>query len=644
MCGITGIYQPQPQLNCEQITATVSRMNETLFHRGPDYGGLWADAEVGVALAMRRLAIVDLSPAGQQPMRSASGRLTIVFNGEIYNHLELRRALDAEAGRQWAWRGHSDTEILLNAIECWGMQAALSKAVGMFAFAVWDSQHDQLTLGRDRMGEKPLYYGWSGNTFVFGSELKALRQAPHWNAPINKHALSLYMRHGYIPQPHTIYEGIYKLPAGSTLTLSPNTRAGTLPSPQPYWQLQRVIEHGQRNPFTGSVDEAKAQLEMLLRQAVAGQMIADVPLGAFLSGGVDSSLIVALMQAQSERPIKTFTVGFGERAFDESQHARAVAEHLHTDHTELRVSEQDALDVVPRLPHMYDEPFADSSQIPTYLISKLTRQYVTVSLSGDAGDELFAGYTRYQAALNLWANLQRVPKVLQPVEGAAAGFISSVVATPLLGRYQRWGRMAQYARAQSLDALYGQMVSLWQTPEAIINGGDSANVIFDHARQLAPIVANPHERMMALDMQTYLPDDILVKVDRAAMAASLETRVPFLDHRLIEFVATLPLTMKVNDGQTKWLLRQLLYQHVPKALIERPKQGFAVPLAAWLRGGLRDWADALLTVSKLNAQGYFNAPIIAQMWAEHRSGKRDWQYYLWSVLMFQAWHAESQVA
>lgn len=637
MCGITGIFQPRRESDEAKLLATVTRMNDTLLHRGPDNGGAWVSPEQGIALAMRRLAIVDLSPAGQQPMHSASGQWTMVFNGEIYNHLEIRKALDIASQHRIAWRGHSDTEILLNAIECWGMHEALSQAVGMFAFALWDGQSRQLTLGRDRMGEKPLYYGWSGDSFVFGSELKALRAAPGWQPTVSQHALSLFMRHGYIPAPDSIYEGVFKLPPAMVLTLSISTPIGQLPDPQPYWQLQSTLEYGHAHPFQGSVDEAQTQLEALLRQSIAGQMIADVPLGAFLSGGVDSSLIVALMQAQANRPVRTFTVGFGEAEFDESPHARAVAQHLHTDHTELHVSEQDALAVVPQLPMIYDEPFADSSQIPTYIISKLTRQHVTVSLSGDAGDELFAGYTRYQTTRKTWRQLRHVPLLLRQLGAASYSKLMGVSSAQTLAHNRHQGRLAEYAKSASIVDLYANMVSLWQVPEAIVNAGDSARQIFEQGQSLAHKHLDPIELMMWLDMQTYLPDDILVKVDRAAMAASLETRVPFLDHRLIQFVATLPLDMKVRAGQTKWLLRKILYQHVPQHLIERPKQGFAIPIGAWLRGALREWATEMLSGPQLAAHGYLNIELIQKMWSEHIQGRRNWQYHLWSVLMFQAW-------
>ena len=637
MCGITGIFQPRHEATEAELLTIVTRMNDRLLHRGPDNGDAWASPEQGIALAMRRLAIVDLSPAGQQPMHSASRQWVMVFNGEIYNHLEIRKALDIASQHPIAWRGHSDTEILLNAVECWGIHEALSRAVGMFAFALWDNSSRQLTLGRDRMGEKPLYYGWSGDSFVFGSELKALRAAPGWQPTISQPALSLFMRHGYIPAPDSIYEGVFKLPPATMLTLSASTAIGQLPNPQPYWQLQSTLEAGRAQPFQGSVDEAQTQLEALLRQSVAGQVIADVPLGAFLSGGVDSSLIVALMQAQANRPVRTFTVGFGEAEFDESAHARAVAQHLHTDHTELHVSEQDALAVVPQLPMIYDEPFADSSQIPTYLISKLTRQHVTVSLSGDAGDELFAGYTRYQTTQKTWRQLQHVPLLLRQLGAASYSKLMGVSSAQTLAHNRHQGRLAEYAKSASIVDLYTNMVSLWQVPEAIVNAGDSARQIFEQGQSLAHKHLDPIELMMWLDMQTYLPDDILVKVDRAAMAASLETRVPFLDHRLIQFVATLPLDMKVRAGQTKWLLREILYKYVPQHLIERPKQGFAIPIGAWLRGALRDWATEMLSAPQLAAHGYLNIELVQKMWSEHVQGRRNWQYHLWSVLMFQAW-------
>lgn len=652
MCGITGFWQPAG-FAPDAAQALARRMADTLVHRGPDDGGVWVDGAAGVALGHRRLAIVDLSPAGHQPMVSASGRLVIAFNGEVYNHAALRQEL-AAAGKAPAWRGHSDTETLLAAIEAWGVQAALQRCVGMFAFVLWDAAQRKLTLARDRLGEKPLYYGWQGGVLLFGSELKALRAHPAFAGEVNRDALALYFRHNYIPAPYSIYRGIAKLPPGTTLciTQAQAQQAGTaaLPAPQAYWSARQVAEEGQRNLFRGTEAEACDELERLLRQAVAEQMMADVPLGAFLSGGIDSSTVVALMQAQSAQPVRTFTIGFDIDGYDEAQHAKAVARHLGTQHTELYVTPGQAMDVIPRLPARYDEPFADSSQIPTFLVAQLARQQVTVSLSGDGGDELFGGYQRYFLADRLWRGVGWLPA---PLRAALAGGIRALppegwnalwrVGAWLLPRQYRYAnagdklhKLAEILAAPSPQAIYRRLVSHWKEPTALVLGATEPPTALTDPAQWAQL-DDFCQRMMQLDTVSYLPDDILVKVDRAAMGVSLETRVPLLDHRVLEFAWRLPLALKVRGNEGKWLLRQVLYRHVPRELVERPKMGFGIPLEHWLRGPLREWAEDLLSETRLRQAGYLDPAPVRRMWAEHLSGQRNWQHYLWDVLMWEAW-------
>lgn len=653
MCGFAG-YLGGSVFGSKAEQVTLQGMTDAINLRGPDDDGHWFDQDRRIALGHRRLAIVDLSPAGHQPMPSASTRYVIAFNGEIYNHLALRAEME-QSGSAPAWRGHSDTETLLAGFDAWGIKATVERAVGMFAFAVWDRELKTLTLARDRLGEKPLYYGWQGQgehaVFLFGSELKAMRKHPAFSAGIDRGALSLLLRHNYIPAPYSIYEGIGKLAPASLLTVSLASREPRIES---FWSATDVIEGGVRSTFDGSAEQAVEKLEVLLKDAIRQQMMADVPLGAFLSGGIDSSTVVALMQAQSERPVKTFSIGFHEEGYNEAEHAKAVAAHLGTDHTEMYVTPRQALDVIPRLPSIYDEPFSDSSQIPTFLVSQLAKQHVTVSLSGDAGDELFCGYNRYQMTANLWNNITSAPMQLRKL--AARGLMS---VSP--GGWDRFARVAsgvlprslQHARlgdklhkgaavldSPSLDALYLNLVSHWQKPSSVVIGGhEPPTLLTGHSPSLSGL--DHIERMMALDLLTYLPDDILAKVDRAAMAVSLETRVPFLDHRVVEFAWTLPQSMKLRDGQSKWALRQVLYKHVPKSLIERPKMGFGVPIDDWLRGPLRDWAENLLQPSRLQNEGFFHPAEIREKWQEHLSGQRNWQHHLWDILMFQAWLEET---
>jgi len=655
MCGIAGFLETRLWRGHEAALVLLERMADMIASRGPDDFGTWAAGE-GIGLAHRRLSILDLSPAGHQPMACVTGRYVIAFNGEIYNHLDLRTELakvGAGGTAVGGWRGHSDTETLLAGFAAWGIKATVERCIGMFAFAVWDRKERVLTLGRDRLGEKPLYYGWQGQAgnacFLFGSELKALKVHPTFTAEINRDALCLLMRHNYIPAPHSIYCGIYKLQPGSLLTVSLERREPVI---KHYWSLGEVAVAGNRSPLVGSPESMVDELEALLKSAVRQQMMADVPLGAFLSGGIDSSTVVALMQAQSSRPVKTFTIGFNEEGYNEAVHAMAVARHLGSDHTELYVTPQQALDVIPKLPKLYCEPFSDSSQIPTFLVSQLARQQVTVSLSGDAGDELFAGYNRYVFASNLWGKLSRLPRGLRTMGKSAIRTLSPDAWNTMLGPLQAFApttlrqanigeklhRGADVLHAKGLEDLYFELVSHWTPDGLVIDGQEPVTCLHGNPLPLSGLDAV--QRMMALDAMTYLPDDILVKVDRAAMGVSLEGRVPFLDHRVVEFAWRVPQAMKLRDGVGKWILRQVLYRHVPKELIERPKMGFGVPIDTWLRGPLKDWAEALLNEGRLRREGYFNPAPIRVKWAEHLSGKRNWQYHLWDVLMFQAWLEE----
>jgi asparagine synthase (glutamine-hydrolysing) len=644
MCGIAGYWYRVPQLSQEQSYGVITAMTDALVQRGPDSSGVWLDPDLGIALGHRRLAILDLSPEGAQPMLSQPGRYVMVFNGEIYNFGELRSRL-SQLGHQF--RGHSDTEVMLAAFMEWGVTAAVSRFVGMFAVAVWDTEARVLHLGRDRMGEKPLYYGWVGETLLFGSELKALVTHPQWQGEIDRDALALFVRQGYIPAPYSIYAGINKLPPGTILSLpASQPQAAT---PIAYWDLQTAVMEGRNNPFRGSDAEAITHLDKLLRSTINEQMIADVPLGAFLSGGIDSSTVVALMQAQSTRPIKTFSIGFTEPQYNEAEYAKAVATHLGTDHTELYVTPTEAIDVIPQLPTLYDEPFADSSQIPTYLVSKLAREHVTVSLSGDAGDELFCGYSRYFTAQGIWDKIGWIPvgmrqfyaKLLLSVSIDRWDEIIAQIgkAVPRLRQPQQGDRMHLLgnflARKQPLD-LYAQMMSLSPDAAPIVLNSTEPETILSHPPDWLKGL-DFTSQMMYVDSITYLPDDVLAKVDRAAMSVSLESRVPFLDRRVIEFAWKLPLSMKIRDGKGKWLLRQVLYQYVPRELIDRPKMGFGVPIDLWLRAELRDWAESLLAVDRLEREGFFNVQAVRQQWAEHLSGKFNRCYSLWNILMFQAW-------
>lgn len=646
MCGITGFVGTASSAPRE----TLRRMTDTLTHRGPDDGGSWIDETGTVALGHRRLSILDLSPAGHQPMVSASGRFVLVFNGEIYNHLEVRRELEREQPNV-CWRGHSDTETLLAAVEAWGLDRALGRCAGMFALALWDRRERYLQLARDRAGEKPLYYGAQRGVLLFGSEIKALRAHPAFAGEVDRSVVALYLRHNYVPDPYSIYAGIWKLPPGTILEIDDQGKYG---EPVAYWSARKVLESGRTMPFAGSDLDALAELEDRLGGTVQAQMISDVPLGAFLSGGIDSSLIVALMQARSNRPVKTFTIGFEDDAYDEARYAREVARYLGTDHTELIVTPAETMAVVPRLPAMYDEPFADSSQIPTFLVCQLAKRHVTVSLTGDAGDELFGGYTRYALASRLWRTLSRVPRPVRRltealIKARSPGQWDTLLrrVTPLLPAQLRvthpGDKMHKGAALLALDSLpgvYRSLISHWSRPDLVCRGVPEAparlDTLMDDVSGL-----RAEEAMMYWDLITYLPGDILVKVDRAAMAVSLETRVPMLDHRVIDFAWSLPFDMRIRSGESKWLLRQLLYRHVPRDLIDRPKMGFGVPIDSWLRGPLRDWAESLISAARLDGDGYFDVSAVRRRWSEHLTGRRNWAYSLWNVLMFQAWLDET---
>ncbi|MBL0209037.1 MAG: asparagine synthase (glutamine-hydrolyzing) [Propionivibrio sp.] len=647
MCGIAGLMTVSAANAAMDFGRIARHMADTLAHRGPDDAGVWFDRS-GVALAHRRLAILDLTPAGHQPMISASGRFVLVFNGEIYNHLELRTSV--EKSESAIWRGHSDTETLLTCFEVWGVEKTLRKSVGMFALALWDRQERTLMLARDRFGEKPLYYGWQGQSFFFASELKALAAYPGWQGEVDRDALALQMRYGYVPLPYSIWRNVRKLLPGSYLVLPMTTSAlAEIPEPSFYWRARDMVNEGVRVDLDDR--QATDELDALIRRTISGQAIADVPLGAFLSGGVDSSTVVALMQSQSERPIKTFTIGFTEKDYNEAEYAKAVASHLGTKHTELYVTPADVMAVVPRLAQMYDEPFSDVSQLPTHLVSAMARQHVTVSLSGDGGDELFGGYNRYFLGRSLWHGMRGIPVGFRRLASRCITSISPSrwdsfgrhlpyrFKQPMFG--DRAHKLASLLAAKSMEDIYKWLVSYERQPELLVmmNGENALNYDTWAELEMRSLRCDDSsERMMFNDLVGYLTDDILCKVDRAAMAASLEVRVPFLDHRIAEFAWQLPLCMKIRDGKGKWLLRQVLYRYVPQALIERPKQGFGVPIDSWLRGPLRDWAEGLLDVSRLRREGFINPVLVHNKWHEHLSGRRNWQYWLWNILMFQAWH------
>ncbi|MDX1590160.1 MAG: asparagine synthase (glutamine-hydrolyzing) [Oleiphilaceae bacterium] len=636
MCGFAGFTGT---LSGSLADECLRAMGQQLKHRGPDGEGQWQDQTLSIALVHRRLSIQDLSEAGTQPMASNGLRFMLVFNGEIYNFPQLRDELESLGAR---FRGHSDTEVMLAAFEHWGLHASLSRFVGMFAFALVDRDEGRLYLVRDRLGEKPLYYGWQGQSLLFASELKALKCHPQWQGRIDASVLPLYLRHNLIPAPYSIYQGIRKLPPASIVSFDlRRPTPGILPEPERYWRAEDFIHDS--TPIDR--ESASVKLESLLNQSIAGQRLSDVPLGAFLSGGIDSSTVVALMQKQSERPVRTFSIGFAEEGFNEAQHAREVARYLGTEHHELYVTAEDALAVIPDLASMYDEPFADSSQIPTYLVSRMTREQVTVALSGDGGDELFCGYSRYRDSLMAWQRRRRLSTRARalltrlPPELAAAlirRLVPSQRHRSSGGIRVRLGVEAALAGAGDLSEFYRRRVSFWADPGQVLSRSQEPPYALNRPLPYG-LHSDPLKTLMWRDLHWYLPDDILTKVDRAAMACSLETRIPMLDHRVVEFALSLPTALNNRGGGGKQVLRDLLYRHVPRELVERPKQGFAVPIASWLRGALREWAESLLAPERLEAQGYWRTPVVRWFWQEHLSGREDYSFELWSILMFQSW-------
>jgi len=624
MCGITGFISPS--LNQENLKYICSAMTKTLHHRGPNDGGIWVDQQTGVGLGHRRLSILDLSPLGHQPMQSPSNRFVLVYNGEVYNHLTMRQELNC-CGH--SFRGNSDTETLLAAFNEWGISATLKRCIGMFALALWDKETRILTLARDRVGIKPLYYGMAGKSFVFGSELKALKAHPDFDSGIDRNALSLYFRHNYIPTPYSIYKSAKKLKPGTFLQIYPDgTKKHTT-----YWSAAEVWQHGHDNQFQGSFSEAADHLENLLKDSISKRQLSDVPVGAFLSGGIDSSTVVALMQAGSSRKIKTFSIGFDESNYNEAIHARTIADYLGTDHTELYLSPKDLLSTIPDIPYYWDEPFADSSQIPTVSVCRMARKHVTVALSGDGGDELFSGYTRYFWTNRYWKTLQRLPWKMRKTLVILGRFIPAPLFKLLgpMGPKIEW-RLDALAAKNYLE-LYKYFLSHHKRSDSFVIGANEPKTIFD----LTKPCKNRFHQMAGIDIQTYLPDDILTKVDRASMLTSLEARVPLLDHRLVEFAAQIPTSFKINNDKGKLLLREVLHRYIPPHLVERPKMGFGIPIGAWLKNELRDWCEDLLDASVLKNQNYIKADVVRSMWDDHIAGRGNWSYYLWDVLMFQAW-------
>ncbi|MFK5949811.1 MAG: asparagine synthase (glutamine-hydrolyzing) [Methylococcales bacterium] len=624
MCGIAGYIDLHRRVkDPEEVLST---MNDALVYRGPDGQGIWTDENFPVYLAHRRLSILDLSSEGKQPMVSRSKRYVITYNGEVYNFQSIRAELE-KIGT--SFRGHSDTEIILGAIEAWGINSAVTRFIGMFAFSLWDSYECKLYLVRDRLGIKPLYYGEIEGSFVFSSELKSIRTFPGFVQSINRDSIALLLRYGYIPAPHSIYEGFVKLMPGHILSIRISDNNKLIYQDNVYWSAKTVAEQGSENLIVDSKINLVDQLDALLSDSVNLRMLADVPIGAFLSGGIDSSTTTALMQAQSSNPIKTFSIGFHDDFYDEAKYAKQIAQHLGTDHTELYVTPEQAMAVIPKLPELYDEPFADQSQIPTYLVSELARKHVTVSLSGDGGDELFYGYSRYLFAQRIWKKIRWLPVQLR----VALGNMASI---PLLSDNTRFQLLADVLSNKTQDEFYNRIVSAWKQPTKIVIGSTEPLIELTGSSRNVKL-SDFSQRMMFFDLISYLPDDILVKLDRASMGVSLEARVPLLDHRVVEFAWRLPQSLKYNNGQTKWILRQVLYRYVPKDLVERPKKGFGVPIDSWLRGPMRDWAEGLLNEERLKNEGFFHPKLIREKWHEHLSGKRNWSFYLWRILMFQAW-------
>jgi len=650
MCGLVGFLYNQDKRDSE-ISDQLLAMTKSISHRGPDDDGFWINEKSKVALGHRRLSVLDLSSAGHQPMHSKSGRYVIAFNGEIYNHLSLREMLDSISDNAINWIGHSDTETLLSCFEIWGIEATLKKISGMFSIALYDNEHESLYLIRDRMGEKPLYYGWSGDVFLFSSELKPLKKVHGFSGEIDRNVLALFLKYDYVPSPYSIYKGIKKLSQGSFIKISRvnnNWSSESIQGPNYYWSMSDIAKSGLgAKRFKGSDKDAIQKLDDLLSKSVKQQMISDVPLGAFLSGGIDSSLVASLMQKQSSKKIKTFTIGFKEKQYNEAEYAKKVALHLGTDHTELYITPKQAIDAISRLPKIYDEPFADSSQIPTFLVSEMTKQHVTVSLSGDGGDELFGGYNRYFMANKVWIKIEKIPLTIRKLLSKGITSLSPNIWDFLLNMIfiflpssfkmshpgDKIYKLSKILTSKNIYDVYDGLVSHWSNSFEVVigskkrTGKPNEDIEFFH----------PEDEMMFLDSITYLPDDILVKLDRAAMSVSLETRTPFLDKNVVEFAWQLPFNMKINNSQGKWILRKVLDRYIPNELVDRPKMGFGVPIDSWLRGPLREWAEDLLSEKRLKDDGYLHVEAIREKWDEHLSGHRNWQYHLWSVLMFQMW-------
>ena len=646
MCGFTGYISSYPMGKFSNNESIIHEMTGSLIHRGPDSEGYWKDSSEGIVMGFRRLAILDTSSNGNQPMISNNGQFVIVFNGEIYNHLILRKEIERiKTNHQWL--SGSDTETILCGFELWGIHETIQKCTGMFGFAVWCNKNKELVLGRDRLGEKPVYYGWQGEShdrvFLFGSELKAFQKHPSFQKEIDRDSVSSFLRYSYVPAPNSIYKNIFKLLPGHMLKVSQRNQK---PEMTEYWSATPIAQQNHKLSFA-SDSEAIDSLDELLRSSVKQQMIADVPIGSFLSGGIDSSVTTSLMQEQSMEKIKTFTIGFDQKGFNEAEHAKAVAKHLNTDHAELYIDSQDLLNVIPRLSELYDEPFGDSSQIPTYLISKFAKQTVTVALSGDGGDELFCGYNRYKITDKYWKKLKIIPPFLRRI---LANSILKIPPQQIDKMYSLFSRNSQYANfsdkvlkgsnviaSQDIADLYVGLISACKDPNSLVIDGIESNK-FLHSKLSTLRNLDDLSLMMLMDLLTYLPDDILTKVDRAAMGVSLETRVPMLNHQIVEFAMQLPQEYKLRDNQTKWLLREVLYRRVPKELIDRPKAGFAIPIGFWLRTSLKDWADDLLSESSIHEQGFFHAVKIRERWQQHLSGTHNWEHFLWNILMFQSWH------
>ena len=623
MCGISGFIDLKGNIAKEQLEKIIISMNDKVVHRGPDSSGTWVDTDNSLALGHRRLSIIDLSDTGHQPMVSPSGRYIITYNGEIYNFQIIKTQL---LSKKYKFKGTSDTEVLLGAIDCWGLKKALGKIDGMFAFALWDKKEKTLFLARDRIGKKPLYYGIYDNIFFFSSELKSIRAHPQFTPTIDREAVSAYLRHNYIPSPFSIYKGIKKLEQASYLSFSPANNGNI--KIENYWDIKKIAEEGCANPFTLDHRQILEGLDKKINKSVSERMMSDVPIGSFLSGGIDSSLVTAVMQKNSNKPIKTFCVGFGEGEFNEAKSAKAIAKYLGTDHTELYLSPQEALNVIPEMAHIYDEPFADPSQIPTLLISRLAKKHVTVALSGDGGDELFAGYSRYNLANNIAKICLALPLSLRKA------VIKVSHSLPVHGRFYK---LLELFDAKDQDDLYFKLMSFWKEPSNVVINGYESESVFNKMSGKVDL-SNFYNKMMYIDMVSYLPDDILTKVDRASMANSLECRCPLLDYQLIEYAWRIPLSLKMDGGKGKYILRSLLEEYIPKELFDRPKQGFGIPHHQWLRNELKEWAGDLLNENRLKQDGIFRADLVQKRWEEHLSGKFDWGYHIWSILMFQSWY------